>query len=75
MSLKGHLHEPEGGWHGSFVFIMGSYRRINYVLDVCGCVYVCLLSATRVTMSIIALCFAMSDAVNNSFTPSVGNMA
>ncbi len=47
MSLKG---------AGMSLSLSCVHHRINYVLDVCGCVYVCLLSATMVTMSIIALC-------------------
>lgn len=57
-----------------FVSLSCVHHWINYVLDACGCVCACLLSAPMVTTSIIALCLLMSDVVNNLFSSSVYSM-
>lgn len=55
VSLKGHCMRLKGV--GMSLSLSCVHHQINYVLDVCGRVYVCLLSASMVTMSITAACF------------------
>lgn len=55
VSLKRHCMRLKGV--GMSLSLSCVHHQINYVLDVRGRVYVCLLSASMVTMSITAACF------------------
>lgn len=65
---------PKGLDMSLFVSLSCVHHWINYVLDACGCVCACLLSASMVTASITALCLLMSDVVNYLCSSSVYNI-
>lgn len=71
VSLKGHCMSPKGV--GMSLSLSCVHHQINYVLDVCGrvCVFVVCFHGYHVHHCSM---FSMSDAMNNSFSSSDGNM-